>query len=235
VYGVVAADAPHPEGSGLDEQPLRLLIGDGVGAIVSDIAGSEPAFGRAGLTAHSEVLEAALAATTVLPMRFGVVMEGDDAVRADLLDRHRAALEAQLHRLAGRVELTLRATYEEAPLLREIMATEPAIRAMHAGNSGSYIDQVRLGEMIAGAVAERRRRDAEEMLTLLAPLADDYQLAEPRHERMAMSASFLITREGMPQFDAAVDDIGRRQQHRMRLRYTGPLPPHSFVNLEGVS
>jgi hypothetical protein len=159
-------------------------------------------------------------------------MDGDGAVRDELLAPHGEELQAQLERLKGRVELTLRATYEEAPLLREIMATEPQIRALHAANRGSYLEQVRLGEMIAAAVEARRRRDTDEILEQLVPLAEDYQLAEPRHERMALSASFLIPHDGIADFDAAVDDVGRRQKHRMRLRYTGPLPPHSFVTLE---
>lgn len=235
VYGVVAADAPAPVGAGIDARPLRLVSDRDVGAIVSDATAEQPVFGREALTAHSDVLEAALAAGTVLPMRFGVIMEGDESVRTRLLAPHRDALLAQLARLEGRVELSLRATYEEAPLLREILATEPQIRALHAANRGGYLEQVRLGEAIAAAVQERRRRDTDEILSLLAPLAEDYQLAEPRHERMALSASFLIARDGMAAFDAAVDDVGRRQRHRMRLRYTGPLPPHSFVALEPVS
>lgn len=232
VYGVVAADAPAPDGSGIDARPLRLLSDGGVGAIVSDAPAETPAFGREALTAHSAVLEAALASATVLPMRFGVIMDGDDAVRTELLAAHRDELLAQLERLAGRVELSLRATYEEAPLLREILASEPQIRALHAASRGSYLEQVQLGEMIAAAVEARRRRDTDEILARLAPLAEDYQLAEPRHERMALSASFLIPREDIASFDAAVDDVGRRQRHRMRLRYTGPLPPHSFVTLD---
>jgi hypothetical protein len=235
VYGVVGADAPPPDGTGIDARPLRLVSDDGLGAIISDVPDKKPAFGRQALTAHSNVLEAALASATVLPMRFGVIMESDDAVRVELLGRYREQLRAQLERLAGRVELSLRATYEEAPLLQEIMASEPQIRALHAANRGSYLEQVQLGEMIAAAVEARRRRDAEEILALLTPLAEDYQLAEPRHERMALSASFLIARESIANFDAAVDDVGRRQQHRMRLRYTGPLPPHSFVTLERAS
>ena len=235
VYGVVGADSPAPDGTGIGAQPLRLVNDEHLGAIVSDAPGEEPAFGREALTAHSNVLEAVLASGTVLPMRFGVIMDGDTAVRTHLLEPHRDELLAQLDRLSGRVELSLRATYEEAPLLREIMASEPEIRAMHASNRGSYLEQVRLGEMIAAAVEARRRRDADEILALLAPLAEDYQVAEPRHERMALSASFLIPREDMAEFDAAVDDVGRRQKHRMRLRYTGPLPPHSFVTLEHAS
>lgn len=232
VYGVVGATATVTGGTGIDARPLRLVTADRVAAIVSGVAGTAPAFGRDALLAHSDALEAVLAGATVLPMRFGVVMEGETAVREQLLAPHHDQLLEQLERLAGRVELSLRATYEEAPLLREIMASEPQIRAMHASSRGGYLEQVRLGEMIAEAVAARRSRDADQILAALVPLAEDYQLSEPRHERMALSASFLIPLEQMAAFDAAVDDVGRSQRDRMRLRYTGPLPPHSFVNLE---
>lgn len=236
VYGVVGATATVTGGTGIDARPLRLVTADRVAAIVSDVAGTAPAFGRDALLAHSDALEAVLAGATVLPMRFGVVMDDDAAVREQLLDAHRELLLAQLQRLSGRVELTLRATYEETPLLREILAEEPHIRNMHAATrgagGGSYLDRMRLGEMIAGAVEVRRSRDAQEIMALLTPLAEDYQLAPPRHERMALNASFLIPREAVARFDAAVDDVGRRQRDRMRLRYTGPLPPHSFVSLE---
>ncbi|HET9094861.1 MAG TPA: GvpL/GvpF family gas vesicle protein [Solirubrobacteraceae bacterium] len=239
VYGVVAARSPgrRPPVAGrpgIDGRPVRLVAADGVGAVVSDVPEPAPGFGREALTAHSEVLEAVLAAATVLPMRFGVVLEGERAVRDELLAPHRDELLAQLDRLDGRVELTLRATYQEAPLLREIMAEEAEIAAFHARRRGTYLEQIRLGEMIAAAIDARRRRDAEEILAQLTPLAEDVALGEPRHERMALSASFLIAREGMDAFDAAVDDVGRRQHRRMRLRYTGPLPPHSFVRLEAV-
>ncbi len=236
VYGVVGGDQPLPAAAGIDEQPVRLLSEDGVGAIVSDVQQPSPALGRGALTAHGRVLEMLIASRTVLPMRFGVVMEGAEAVREGLLRPHRDALLAQLERLDGRVELTLRATYEEAPLLREILAEEPQIRAMQAAakraGGGAYMDRIRLGELIAAAVDARRRRDAEQIMARLTPLAEDFQVSEPRHERMALSASFLVARDGIAEFDAAVEDVGQQQHVRMRLRYTGPLPPHSFVTLE---
>lgn len=236
VYGVMAGDEPLPATDGIDGQQVRVVSEDGLGAIVSDIQQASPALGREALTAHSRVLEWLVESQTVLPMRFGVVMAGDRAVRDDLLRAHHDVLLGQLERLNGRVELTLRATYEEAPLMREILSTEPQIRQIQAAakrtGGGTYLERIRLGEMIAEAVEARRRRDAEEILARLAPLAEDYQLSEPRHERMALSASFLIARDDITAFDAAVDDVGRQQQDRMRLRYTGPLPPHSFVSLE---
>lgn len=235
VYGVVAGDVAAPERAGIGGQPLRAIAAGGLAAIVSDMVDAEPQLGREALTAHSDALQAVLDSATVLPMRFGVVMDGDDTVREQLLEPHQDVLRGQLERLGGCVELTLRATYEEAPLLREILAEEPQIRELRSSGQGGYLERIRLGEMIAGAVEARRRRDADGILARLVPLAQDYQLAEPRHERMVLSASFLVPRAVMATFDAAVDDVGGWQKDRMRLRYTGPLPPHSFVTLEPAS
>ena len=236
VYGVVDGERPLPAVEGIGAQQVRLVSEGGVGAIVGNVGREVPALGREALTAHSRVLEALVESRTVLPMRFGVVMEDDEAVRDGLLMTHHDELLAQLERLDGRVELTLRATYEEGPLLREILAEEPQIRAMQESarrtSGGTYIDRIKLGELIAAAVEARRRHDTEHIMSRLTPLAEDFQLSEPRHERMVLSASFLIPRVGIPGFDAAVDEVGRQQQNRMRLRYTGPLPPHSFVSLE---
>ncbi|MDQ6749432.1 MAG: GvpL/GvpF family gas vesicle protein, partial [Actinomycetota bacterium] len=54
---------------------------------------------------------------------------------------------------------------------------------------------------------------------------------EPGHERVALNASFLVERERMAEFDEAVDELGRARAGRLRLKYTGPLPAHSFVEL----
>jgi len=45
------------------------------------------------------------------------------------------------------------------------------------------------------------------------------------------SASFLVDRDRIAEFDQAVDETGRQHADRMRLKYTGPLPPHSFAEL----
>jgi hypothetical protein len=240
VYGVVAGGARIPAGTGIDGQPLRLVTAEDVGAVVSDLRDSAPRLDREAMTTHARVLEQVLESQTVLPTRFGVVMEDDGAVRERLLDVHRDHLIYQLERLDGRVELSLRATYQEEPLLREILAEEPEIRSIHEAIRGTseaatYFDRIRLGELIAAAVEARRRRDSEEIMSILAPLAEEFHLSEPRHERTALSAAFLTARNQIGAFDEAVDGVGRSQQNRMRLKYTGPLPPHSFVTLEAGS
>lgn len=236
VYGVVSGDARAPQGSGIGGSELKLVRSDGIAALVSDIDDGELTFGRDAVTTHAQVLEAALELGTVLPMRFGVVMEGDEAVRSDLLAPHGEQLRRQLQELAGKVELKLRVTYDEAQLMREVLQEDPEIARARdalqgAPEDATYYARIQLGERVASAVERRRQADAGAILETLVPLALDVEVADPAHERIVVSASFLVELDRIEQFDAAVDEIGRAQAERMRLRYTGPLPPHSFVEL----
>jgi hypothetical protein len=238
VYGVVEADACVPARAGIDDAPLALVASGGLAALVSDVPG-ELRMGRDAMTAHARVLEETHALGTVLPMRFGVVMDDGDAVRGALLDVHRDELTRQLAEFAGRVELKLRAMYEEEALLREVVREHRAVAELRAGLQGrsedaTYYARIRLGELIATAIEGKRAVDAEAILACLSPLALAVDVAGPSHERIALSASFLVEGTALEEFDAAVDSVGERQAGRMRLRYTGPLPPHSFVRLAEV-
>jgi hypothetical protein len=235
VYGIVPSSGPVPARGGIEDAPLELVGGDGVAALVSDVPG-ELRMGRDAMTAHARVLEETHALGTVLPMRFGVVMEDGDTVRSDLLDAHREELVRQLSEFTGKVELKLRAMYEEETLLREVVREDRDVAKLRvslrgASEDATYYARIRLGELIAAAIERKREVDAEQILALLSPLALTVDVAEPSHERIALSASFLVPQAGLEQFDAAVDRVGEAQAGRMRLRYTGPLPPHSFVRL----
>jgi hypothetical protein len=235
VYGIVASSARVPARGGIEDAPLELVSSDGIAALVSDVTG-ELRMGRDAMTAHARVLEEAHALATVLPMRFGVVMEDVDAVRCDLLDAHGQELAGQLVEFAGKVELKLRAMYEEETLLREVVREDRDVAELRASLRGhsedaTYYARIRLGELIASAVERKRAVDAAQILGSLSALALAVDVAEPSHERIALGASFLVEQSRLGEFDAAVDRVGVTQAGRMRLRYTGPLPPHSFVRL----
>jgi hypothetical protein len=236
VYGVVSSDSGPPSTEGIGGAAVTTIDADGLAALVSDFAESEAALGREAIATHARVLEVALEAGTVLPMRFGVVMQDEDDVLHNLLAAHAGTLREQLAELAGKVELRLRATYEQDRLMREVAAANPEIARLSTALRGTpadatYYERIRLGELVAGAVAERRDHDAQTILAALSPLALAVRVADAEHDRVALSASFLVERNRMAEFDAAVDRVGEAHAGRLRFKYTGPLPPHSFVAL----
>jgi gas vesicle protein GvpL/GvpF len=235
VYGILAASASIPARAGIEDEPLELIASDGIAALVSDVPGGELRMGRDAMTAHARVLEEAHLLGTVLPMRFGVVMAGGTEIRNDLLEAHHDELVMQLADFEGKVELKLRATYEEDPLLREVVHEDQDVARLRASLHGApedatYYGRIELGELISRAIERKRELDSSSIVRELTPLALAVDVAEPSHERIVLSASFLVEQARIEEFDASVDRIGQAQADRMRIKYTGPLPPHSFVH-----
>ena len=236
VYGVVPASAAPPARTGIGGAAVETIASGATAAIVSDVSGDDLLAGREELMIHAQVLEDALECGVVLPMRFGAVMAGADSVRHELLERHHDALMSQLAELQGKVELRLRAVFEETALMSEVVRDNPEIAALRDALRGqeedaTYYERIRLGEMVAAAVERTCDAAAQAMLDALAPLALAVDTGGPGHEQVAFNGSFLVERERIAEFDAAVDEIGRAQAGRMHLKYTGPLPAHSFVEL----
>jgi hypothetical protein len=239
VYGVVAADTPPPEGAGVGAlaAPLRTVANGDLAALVSDVPAGPLEAARGDLQRHGEVLREAMDVGTVLPMRFGMVMPGEDAVREELLERHRPRLTELLEHLRGRVELTLRATYEEEPLLREVIGRRPEAarlvqRVRGSDEAATYHERIRLGELIVEEIEQLREQDTAAMLERLGSLAEDVHVGSPPHERTAYAVSFLVEADAVERFDEAARELAAGQEGRLRFSYVGPLPPHSFVRFE---
>lgn len=240
VYGVMAASVAAPACQGIGGEAVELVTHEDVAALVSPVAADALSMGREGLDAHARVLETAHTQDTVLPMRFGVVMADRDEVIERLLAPHRESLLEQLASFAGTVELKVRATYEEQSIMGEVVRENHEIARLReqlrgANRDATYYAQIRLGELVAQALDRKRERDAAQILGALQPLALATDVAPASHEQVVVAASFLVPRGQMGAFDQAVDRIGEAQAGRMRFKYIGPLPPHSFVDLTAAA
>ncbi|HET7051928.1 MAG TPA: GvpL/GvpF family gas vesicle protein [Solirubrobacteraceae bacterium] len=236
VYGIVESTARAPKARGIGGAPLAMVAGDGAAALVSDLPDGDVRMGRDEVLMHAEVLDQALAQGTVLPMRFGVVMDGSDDVRRQLLERHGEDLRNQLADLAGKVEVNVRAVYEEDVVLREVVSEDPEIARLREAVRGrsedaAYYERIRLGELVAQAIEAKRERDAQAIIDVLAPETLAVDVGAPAHERVVLSVSFLVDRERLEKFDEVLEAVARDQVGRIRFKLTGPRAPHSFVEL----
>ncbi|MGH2859331.1 MAG: GvpL/GvpF family gas vesicle protein [Solirubrobacteraceae bacterium] len=236
VYGIVEADARAPSAPGVADAPVRLVAGDGAAALVSDMPAGEARLDQEAIMAHARVLDAAIATGTVLPMRFGVVMSGPDEIRRRLLEDHADEIEAQLGELDGKVEIRIRASYDQDALLREVLHEDPDIQTLRRSLQGrpqevTYYARIELGERVAAGIERMRERDRTAILDALAPAALALDEAQTRHERVVLNASFLVQRAALKRFDVVLEEVAAANGGRIRFKYTGPLPPHSFVTL----
>lgn len=239
VYGVMrATDRPAALGSGDGAVEVDFVEHAGLCALVSDVPdGAAVRVRRDTLMAHSALLQQALEHGPVLPLRFGVVIADGDVLRRDLLEPRAPALVARLDALQGKVEMQVKATYREEPLLRSVVGgdatlREAAARIRRLPAAATHFERIRLGELVAQAVQGRREAATRQLVGALEPLALATEIGEPQHERMALNASFLVDRDALEGFDAAVESLSAERAAEMDFRLIGPLPAHSFAERE---
>jgi hypothetical protein len=239
VYGVLRSqEARSVAASGVANAQVREIEHDGIAALVSTVEGNTLAAARE-VRAHWQILEEASSSATVLPVRFGTVMESDDAVRDTLLEPNAERLSGMLEELDGRVQLTVKANYDEERLMREVVEHAPAIAAMrtrlrNVPREAGYYGRIQLGEAVAAEVERRRTEDTGLALDRLARLAVASRTEAVSASDGAFNLAFLVEREAIEDFSKAVAELARELGERVSIRYVGPLPPYSFADMELV-
>lgn len=234
VYGILrAAEQESAVATGVTGASVRSVEHGELAALVSDLEGGALMAARE-VRAHWRVVEAAAEAATVIPVRFGTVMASDQAVVEELLAPQAERLTALLHGLAGQVQLGVKGEYDEVALLREVVREAPAVKALRERirtlpYAAGYYDRIRLGELVAAEVQRRRGADTGLALERLGPHARATKTNEPRTASGAFDLAFLVERDGIEPFSAAVGELSEALGERVGIRYVGPLPPYSFV------
>jgi len=178
------------------------------------------------------VLENVFDDTTIVPCAFGMVLPSREAVASDFLAVRRNELLELLERLDGRAQLNVTATYDEEEILREIVATDSRVargreQTRVLGRAGHFAS-IQLGELVAGALAERRETDGRRLMGRLAAESEDV-VAEATDDLTVLKASFLV--EGADRFDALLEQVAKDEAPRIRFEAIGPLPPTAFAEL----
>jgi hypothetical protein len=228
LYGVVPAAAGEGlDAVGLDDRPVRVVVHGALGVVVSEAREEELLGRRRELLRHAEVIEQALRHGPVLPLRFGAMADTDADVVEEILAPRHDELLALLEEMHGRVEVRLRGFYDEQAVLAELVARQPQLQ--HVGSTMD--ERVDAGGRIARALEAQRDEDAAAIIARLAPLAVDVVREAPATEMMALNAAFLLEEDDLTRFDEAVRAIGAEVEGRLRLKYVGPVPPASFIDL----
>lgn len=238
VYGVVPAGTSAPEGlMGLGDPPapVSLLSEGGIAAVVSEIPGDGPIGTARDLRSHARVLDTlAAGGTPVLPFRFGAVLSDAHAVETELLNPAGRRFRGALDELDGWVQFTVRGSYREERLLRDVLAAHPDIADLREATRGRPEQAQRhqlitLGELVADAVADARAADARALLEWLGPHAGSYRQAEVTGGDEAVNIAFLVRIDDRIAFERGAEQLALRWADRIELRLLGPLAPYDFA------
>jgi hypothetical protein len=251
VYGVLrAGEGSSPElPAGVDPDARPAIVEHGsLAAIVSVVPLEE--FGEEQLRenlndvewlervarAHESVLDAAIAATTVVPLRICTLYRGEEQVR-EMLDRERVVFEEALRRLDGKSEFGVKVVADPGALESAVEAGDEAEVDAPTSPGTAY--------MRGQSRARHRREDAE---------AVGAEWAERIHHRAASNAAeavlnpiqnpevsghvgdmllngaYLVDRSEEPAFRGEVQALAEEFRGvGASVELTGPWPPYNFV------
>jgi len=239
LYCIIRCHEPrrfaHP-GIGEQGDPVHTVHFKSLAAVASDSPMVEYDNTRRNMMAHTLVLEEVMQGHTILPVRFGTVAPGVDAIQAKLLARRYDELSGLIAEMEGRVELGLKAFWYEEAIFREIVEENPPIRRLRDSLAGrtpeqTYYERIRLGEMIEAAMWKKRDQEAESILDRARPLVHKTRANKVITDRMVLNAAFLVEGARQPEFDQLVKQLDQEMGERMMFKYVGPVPPYNFVNV----
>jgi hypothetical protein len=188
------------------------------------------------LRAHWRVLEEAFEQGVVLPVRFGTVVESEEAVRREVLDPNADRLSGLMEQMSGMVQLNLKGLYDEDVLLKEIVVSNAKVARLRERvrrqGAAPTPDQLALGQLIEREIARSRDADRAAVRGTLEPFAVAVREEEGVSHPSAFSVAFLVNRDAMEDFGRSVAALREHFGDRIELRYTGPLPPFSFADAD---
>ncbi|MEU9148592.1 GvpL/GvpF family gas vesicle protein [Streptomyces sp. NPDC048349] len=234
VYSITGKDHPLRldgiGGVGGDPTPLRAVTEGPLCAVVSDVT-EEIRPKRRDLTAHQEVQERLMADGVILPLQFGYMAPDDGAVR-QVLQANADAYLGALERLEGCAEYHVRVSQaDEAPLLQQILDDVPEARDLNDRIRGGDRDpnlSLALGELVAREVQTRQETLAAGLTEALVPFSRDH-LSHPPSGADFLNLSLLVPEEHEDSLRTAQANLAREIGDGVDLRFSGPLPPYSFV------
>lgn len=231
-----AGECEAPPLRGVFDEPAYRLDAGSLCAVVSDCAVAAVRAERRHIAATQSVLAAFGAKFDMLPMAFGTITKSKDDLR-DFLDDHRETLMAQLQRVSGSIEMSLRLSLEAPDPIAYLVERTPALQAARERIFGgrrppSRDDKIRLGQLFDDALRRYRDSHTAQVVAVVGASCAEVIALPVREEREIANLAALVSRSGVHQFEAAVHASAAQIDEEIAFNVGGPWPPHNFVQFD---
>lgn len=223
--------------TGINDQKVYHVSDKRLSAVVSRVQGNKKIRPqRRNLAAHQRVLQRLMAVTTPLPMAFGIIAEGDDAV-IDILERHRELFLDQFNRVSGKVEMGLRVCWDVDNIFDYFIRTHSDLRAARdeyfsTQHEVTQEDKIELGRLFDHLLQEDRQNLGDDVERILGPYCHEIKQGKCRSERDVMSLACLVARDAQDRFEEGVLKAAAEFDNNFVFDFNGPWAPHNFVDVE---
>ena len=236
VYAVGSSgESELPALQGVFDRPPYRLDAGALCAIVSECPMDTIRAERRHIAATQRVLAGLNAQFDLLPMAFGTITKSETDLRQFLADHH-DVLVAQLKRVSGAIEMSLRLSLEVLDPIAYLVERTPALQAarertFRGRRHPSYDDKIRLGQMFDDALRGIATRIPSRSLLVGASCTEVIALPV-REEKEIANLAALVSRSGLDRFEAAVHASAAQIDEDIAFSIGGPWPPHNFVQID---
>ncbi len=237
LYAVVTGSDKRTYGSfGINGGAVYTISDGQIAAVVSNVPNQRIRPERRHLAAHQEVLKRLMGGNTPLPMSFGIIADSRRAIQK-ILSRNRGAFLEQLHRVAGKVEMGLRVTWEVPNIFEYFVNTHPELRAARDRFLGTHREptqeeKIELGRMFEHILNEDRESHTKRVEEALSRRCFEIKRNECRNEREVMNLACLVGGESQEELETGVFEAAKLFDNNFAFDYNGPWVPHNFVEVD---
>jgi hypothetical protein len=255
LYGVAPADAPEPPADleGIDGAPVRVVRGDRLAGLVSDVpaegysdADLEERLADLGWVgprgiAHERVLDWFAERGPVVPLSL-FSLHHDDTRVLQRLGADAERLEQVLARLRGRREWGLKLWREEAPAAEHLAELSPAAAQMEreiekAPPGKQFLLRKKLDSFRTDELRRVSTRISHQVYAELRSAADDSATVQippaagAMQRTLILHAAFLVSDDGFETFRGRLSDLaGGLRPRGFDFEFSGPWPCYHFTN-----
>jgi hypothetical protein len=234
IYGIIGSDdAVRAEARARRvRSDVRAISAGPLAALVG--ARSSGADVRRTLIDHFELLSEVATEVDVLPIRHGVSVSNEAALRGEVLGRQRSRWTSVMDGLSGMLEVRVRIAFKREPILARIVESDPEIHRLQdeAGREPPDLPspaRVSLGRLVVDRLEARRKRMRRWLRGRIPDYAVDVREAPPATEMGVATLSFLTRRGDVEPLKRDLEMLPEAAPEPITVRVIGPLPPWSFV------
>ena len=237
LYAVVAGHAERSYGTyGIDDSIIYSIPGGEVTAVVSDVPNGKLRPERRHLAAHQAVLKRLMEESTPLPMSFGIIADGPETIKK-ILAENQPEFQKQLQRVAGKMEMGLRVTWDVPNIFEYFVSTHPELRAARDRYFGTHReptqdDKIELGRMFDRMLNEDKESFTQDVEDVLSRCFFEIKRNKCRSEQEVMNLACLVGRDAEARFEEGVLEAANLFDNNFSFDYNGPWAPHNFVDME---
>jgi hypothetical protein len=176
-------------------------------------------------------------------VRFGTVATDNGARTAGervrtVLRRRFGEFQGLLSDMEDKVELGLKVFWRKDRIFTDVVAEYRQLRMLRdriASRPASGLawrdERIQLGTMVNNAIEDKRNREVPLLVRSLRLVAHDYKTNKVITDTMLLNGAFLVYKDRLGEFDAAVNELDERYGDRMKFSYVGCLPPFNFIEI----